>query len=89
MLQSQYKSVCQTESLIGKLCPIATYSGPVLPHEPEMVAEKWQDADEEQRRHEKQKQDVEFGVRVGQLFLQREKKKKQALALSVGMSSHL
>ena len=56
--------MCQTESLSRNACPIATYSGPVLSHEPEMVAEKRQDADEEQRRHEKQKQDVEFGVCV-------------------------
>lgn len=33
-----------------------------------MVDEERQDADEEQRRHEEQKQDVEFGVGVGELF---------------------
>lgn len=31
----------------------ATYGGPVLSHEPQVVAEKWQDADKEQGRHEK------------------------------------
>lgn len=36
-----------------------------------MIAEKWQDADKEQGRHKKQKQDVEFGMRVRQLFLQK------------------
>lgn len=56
---------------------IATYSGPVLSHKPQMVAEKWQDADKEQGRHKKQKQDVEFGMRVRQLFLHMEKKKEQ------------
>ncbi len=54
-----------------------TYSGPVLSHKPQMVAEKWHDADKEQSRHEKQKQDVEFGVCVRQLFLQRETKPNQ------------
>lgn len=48
----------------------ATYSGPVLSHKPEMVAEKRQDADEEHGRHKKQKQHVEFGVSVRQLILE-------------------
>lgn len=55
---------------------IATYSGSVLSHKPQMIAEKWQDADKKQGRHKKQKQDVEFGMRVRQLFLQRGGKKR-------------
>ncbi|KAA8586987.1 hypothetical protein FQN60_000823 [Etheostoma spectabile] len=39
-------------------------SGPVLSNKPQMVAEKGQDADKEQSSHEKQKQDVEFGMRT-------------------------
>lgn len=37
-----------------------------------MVAEQRQDADAEHRRHEKQEQDVEFGVSVRQLVLAEE-----------------
>lgn len=48
---------------------VATYSRPVLSHEPQMVGEEWANADEEQGGHDEQKQDVELGVRVGQLFL--------------------
>lgn len=75
--------------------PVLTYSGPVLSHKPQMVAEKWQDADKEQGRHEKQKQDVEFGVRVSQLFLQRGKGEQKcqscqsARRFPVLVSSHL
>lgn len=47
----------------------ATYSCPVLSHKPQMVAEKWPNADKEQGRHEKEKQDVELGMCVRQLFL--------------------
>ncbi len=65
----------------------ATYSGPVLSHEPQVVAEKWQDADKEQRRHEKEKQDVEFGMRVRQLFLQTEKKRTKVLDVWVCVSA--
>lgn len=54
--------------------PESLYSGPVLSHKPEMVAEKRQDADEEHGRHKKQKQHVEFGVSVGQLILEREER---------------
>lgn len=50
-----------------------TYGGSVLPDEPQVVTEQRQDADEEHGRHEKQKQDVEFGVCVWKLFLKREK----------------
>lgn len=48
---------------------MVTYSRPVLSHEPQMVGEEWADADEEQGGHNEQKQDVELGMRVGQLFL--------------------
>jgi len=40
-----------------------------------MVAEKRHDADEEQGRHEKQEQYVEFGVCVRQLFLKKKEKR--------------
>lgn len=55
---------------------VRTDSRPVLPHEPQVVAEKGDDADEEQGRHKEEEQDVELGVRVGQLFLQRGGKTK-------------
>lgn len=48
---------------------MATYSRPVLSHKPQMVGEEWADADEEQGSHDEQKQDVELGMRVWQLFL--------------------
>lgn len=41
-----------------------------------MVAEKWHDADEEQGRHKEEEQDVELGMCVRQLFLQRGVKTK-------------
>lgn len=49
-----------------------TYGGPVFSNQPQMVAEQRQDADAEHRRHEKQEQDVEFGVSVQQLVLAEE-----------------
>lgn len=49
-----------------------TYGGPVFPNKPQMVAEQRQNADAEHRRHEKQEQDVEFGVSVRQLVLAEE-----------------
>lgn len=48
---------------------IVTYSGPVLPYEPQVVAEEGQDADAEHGRHKEKEQDVEFGVSVWQLVL--------------------
>lgn len=41
-----------------------------------MVAEKRHDADKEQGRHEEEEQDVELGMCVRQLFLQRDVKTK-------------
>lgn len=55
---------------------IRTDSRPVLPHKPQMVAEKWHNADEEQGRHKEEEQDVELGMCVRQLFLQRGVKTK-------------
>lgn len=48
---------------------IVTYSGPVLPYKPQVVAEEGQDADAEHGRHKEKEQDVEFGVSVRQLVL--------------------
>lgn len=61
---------------------MVTYGRPVLSHEPQVVAEEWADADEEQGGHDEQKQDVELGVRVGQLFLEKWEEREQ------GCSSH-
>lgn len=46
-----------------------TYSRSVLSHEPQVVAEQRADADEEEGGHDEEEQDVELGVRVGELFL--------------------
>lgn len=46
-----------------------TYSGPVLPYKPQVVAEQGQNTDAEHGRHKKKKQDVEFGLSVWQLIL--------------------
>lgn len=46
-----------------------TYSGPVLPYKPQVVAEEGQNTDAEHGRHKKKEQDVEFGVSVRQLIL--------------------
>lgn len=54
------------------VCVFVTYSGPVLPYEPQVVAEQGQNTDAEHGRHKKEKQDMEFGVSVWQLILGRE-----------------
>lgn len=46
-----------------------TDGGPVLPHQPQMVAEEGQNADAEHGRHKEKEQDVEFGRAFGQLVL--------------------
>lgn len=46
-----------------------TYSGPVLPYKPQVVAEEGQNTDAEHGRHKEKEQDVEFGVSVWQLIL--------------------
>ena len=46
-----------------------TYSGPVLPYKPQVVAEEGQNTDAEHGRHKKEKQHVEFGTSVWQLIL--------------------
>lgn len=51
------------------VCVCVTYSGPVLPYKPQMVAEEGQNTDAEHGRHEEKEQDVEFGVSVWQLVL--------------------
>lgn len=47
-----------------------------------MVAEEYQDADEEHGRHDKQKQDVKFSVRVRLLFSLRGKENKRVRLVS-------
>lgn len=50
---------------------LVTYGGPVLPDQPQVVAEEGQDADAEHGRHKEEEQDVEFGVSVWQLVLRK------------------
>lgn len=52
-----------------------TYRGPVLPHQPAVVAEERQDADEEHGGHEEQEEHVELGARVRQLVLRGEERR--------------
>lgn len=52
------------------MCAFVTYSGPVLPHKPQMVAEQGENADAEHGSHKKKEQDVEFGLSVLQLILE-------------------
>lgn len=61
-------SLTVTES---KLNPslFLTYSGPVLPNQPQMVAKEGQNTDAEHSCHKEEEQDVEFGVSIGQLVL--------------------
>lgn len=47
-----------------------TYSGPVLPNQPQMVAKEGQNTDAEHGCHKEKEQDVEFGVSVRQLVLE-------------------
>lgn len=49
-----------------------TYSRPVLPYKPQVVAEEGQNTDAEHGRHKKKKQNMEFGVSVWQLVLGKE-----------------
>lgn len=46
-----------------------TYSRPVLPYKPQVVAEEGQNTDAEHGGHKKKKQDMEFGVSVFQVIL--------------------
>lgn len=46
-----------------------TYGGPVFSHKPQMVSEERKYADAEHGRHKKEKQDMEFGVRLCQVTL--------------------
>lgn len=55
-----------------------TYSGPVLPDKPQVVAEEGQNTDAEHGRHKKEKQDMEFGVSVWQLILGEETGEKES-----------
>lgn len=60
------------------MCVCVTYSGPVLPHKPQVVAEEGQNTDAEHGRHKKKKQDMEFGVSVWQLILGKRREKRRA-----------
>lgn len=68
------------------MCAFVTYSGPVLPHEPQVVAEEGQNTDAEHGRHKKEKQDMEFGVSVWQLILGKRRDKRRARHKSVTKS---
>lgn len=63
-----------------------TYSWPVLPYKPQVVAEERQNTDAEHGRHKKKKQYMEFGVSVWQLILgkrwekRRERERNQSQA---------
>lgn len=48
-----------------------TYGGPVFSHKPQVVSEEWKNADAEHGRHKKEKQDMEFGVRLWQVTLRK------------------
>lgn len=68
-LEQHYSSsLTVTES---KLNPslFLTYSGPVLPNQPQMVAKEGQNTDAEHGCHKEKEQDVEFGVSIWQLVL--------------------
>lgn len=60
------------------VCFCVTYSGPVLPYKPQVVAEEGQNTDAEHGRHKKQKQDMEFGMSVWQLILGEEMREKES-----------
>lgn len=55
-----------------------TYGGPVFSHKPQVVSEEWKNADAEHGRHKKQKQDVEFGLRLWQVSLREGGEKKES-----------
>lgn len=66
-----------------------TDSCPVLSHQPQMVAEKRHDADKEQGGHKEEEEDVELGVFVRELVLQRGVKTKIYIRLLSQKSSSL
>lgn len=57
-------------------CAGVTYSGSVLPYKPQVVTEQGQNTDAEHGRHEKEKQDMEFGLSVWQFILGEEEIEK-------------
>lgn len=59
------------------MCVFVTYSGPVLPYKPQVVAEEGQNTDAEHGRHKKKKQDMEFGVVVWLLILEKRREKRR------------
>ncbi len=61
------------------VCAFVTYSGPVLPYKPQVVAEEGQNTDAEHGRHKKKEQDVEFGLSVRQLVLGRRGEREREL----------
>lgn len=55
-----------------------TYGGPVFSHKPQVVSEEWKNADAEHGRHKKEKQDMEFGVRLWQVTLREGGERKES-----------
>lgn len=58
-------------------CVRVTYSGPVLPYKPQVVAEQGQNTDAEHGRHKKKKQYMEFGLSVWQLILEEREREEE------------
>ncbi len=56
-----------------------TYGGPVFSHKPQVVSEEWKNADAEHGRHKKEKQDMEFGVRLWQVTLGEGERERRAV----------
>lgn len=65
------------------MCVFVTYSGPVLPYKPQVVAEEGQNTDAEHGRHKEKKQDMEFGVSVWQVILGKRREKRRAREESI------
>lgn len=73
-----HKPACFTSSLNEGKC-VLTYGGSVFAYQPQVVAEEGQNTDAEHGRHKKKKQDVEFGVSVLQLILERRQEETTAV----------
>lgn len=54
---------------------LLTYCCSVFPNQPTVVAEEWQDANEEHRRYKEKKKYVEFGTCIWEFILRKENKK--------------
>lgn len=62
-------STCRQRYREVSMVRCVTYGGPVFSHKPQVVSEEWKNADAEHGRHKKEKQDMEFGVRLWQVTL--------------------